>query len=348
MSDAFPRTRDQIDREWLSGVLGALVTGYEIEVLEGSNLASACRLRSITYGGDRRGPSSVILKTAHPSREILSIAVTGNFYTREVRFLTELASQAPIRTPEIYACESDGRAACEFFAIVMEDLSAHSTVFDQVDDPPDEAFARKIAREAAGLHAAFWESATTRLPWVARPDGRYLPPVHFISAGVKDQWPVFRDLWRRIFGVDVFDPEGGDVEAVTALLCGSKSHGIHRRIYDVLSSRPKTLLHGDLRADNVFRSSAHTAVEDATLTYIDFHLVHAGPPGPELTEAWTHSLEPEVRRQERAMLREYHEVLVSLNPAAESYTYDMLLEDYKVNAQLIAASKRRWPSSVIR
>ena len=144
MSDAFPRTRDQIDREWLSGVLGALVTGYEIEVLEGSNLASACRLRSITYGGNRRGPSSVILKTAHPSREILSIAVTGNFYTREVRFLTELASQAPIRTPEIYACESDGRAACEFFAIVMEDLSAHSTVFDQVDDPPDEAFARKM------------------------------------------------------------------------------------------------------------------------------------------------------------------------------------------------------------
>ena len=348
MSDAFPRTRDQIDREWLSGVLGSRVTGYDIEVLEGSNLASACRLRSITYGGDRRGPSSVILKTAHPSREIRSIAVTGNFYTREVRFLTELASQAPIRTPEIYACESDGRAACEFFAIVMEDLSAHSTVFDQVDDPPDEAFARKIAREAAGLHAAFWESATTRLPWVARPDGRYLPPVHFISADVKDQWPVFRDLWRRIFGVDVFDPEGGDVEAVTALLCGSKSHGIHRRIYDVLSSRPKTLLHGDLRADNVFRSSAHTTVEDATLTYIDFHLVHAGPPGPELTEAWTHSLEPEVRRQERAMLREYHEVLVSRNPAAESYTYDMLLEDYKVNAQLIAASKRRWPSSVIR
>jgi hypothetical protein len=41
-----------------------------------------------------------------------------------------------------------------------------------------------------------------------------------------------------------------------------------------------------------------------------------------------HSLEPEVRRKDRAILRAYHDRLVTLNPTAASYTYEMLLDDY--------------------
>jgi len=332
--EAFPRKLDDVTNDWLSVVLGARVTGYRTEILEGSNLSDTYRLHAITYGGDRRGPPSVFLKVAHHAKEIRDIAVAGNLYTKEVTFLTELAARVPLRTPEVYGCFTDGSPTTEFFVIVMEDLTTHSKVFDQVDDPPDEAFARRIADEAASLHAAFWESDVTRLPWVGREDGRYLPPLHSVSSGVRHAWPVFRDLWRQMYGVDFLAPDDAPLEELAALLCGPTSQGIHERIYDILSSRPKTLLHGDLRADNIFRTypAANTTVANTTLTYIDFQLVHAGPPGPELTEMWVHSLEPEVRRRDTDMLRQYRETLVSLNPDAAAYTYDMLLEDYALAA----------------
>jgi hypothetical protein len=44
-----------------------------------------------------------------------------------------------------------------------------------------------------------------------------------------------------------------------------------------------------------------------------------------------HSLEPEVRRNDKEMLREYHDRLVELNPAAAAYTYEMLIEDYTLS-----------------
>jgi hypothetical protein len=112
-------------------------------------------------------------------------------------------------------------------------------------------------------------------------------------------------------------------------LCGA----INDRIADILSSRPRTLLHGDLRADNIFRTPG-TSVADATLSYIDFQLMHAGPPGPEFAEAWIHSLEPDVRREDQEILREYHERLVELEPAAAAYTYEMLLEDSALSSCL--------------
>ena len=85
-----------------------------------------------------------------------------------------------------------------------------------------------------------------------------------------------------------------------------------------------------MRADNVFRtvSADSQGPAQAQLTFIDWQVIHAGPPGPEFTQAWMHSLEPEVRRKDRTILREYHDRLLVLNPAAASYTYDMLVEDY--------------------
>jgi thiamine kinase-like enzyme len=117
------------------------------------------------------------------------------------------------------------------------------------------------------------------------------------------------------------------------LLCGPKCQGLHERIYAILSSRPHTLLHGDMRADNIFRTdpALGRSVEDSTLTFIDWQVLHAGPPGPEFTEAWMHSLEPEDRRHDTAILKGYHDTLVALNPAAAAYTYAMLLEDYTLS-----------------
>jgi hypothetical protein len=143
---------------------------------------------------------------------------------------------------------------------------------------------------------------------------------------------VFSGLWRQMYGRDLLG--GGRYDEATKLvelLCGPSCELILERIYDVLSSRPKTLLHGDMRADNIFRSNPSSATEGPSpLTFIDWQLLHVGPPGPELTEAWIGSIEPRVRRDEFALLTEYRNTLVQLNPSAQAYSFDMLVEDYSL------------------
>ena len=84
-------------------------------------------------------------------------------YVREIRFYKELADAVPLRTPIIYSVLEDGSKSCEFFSIAMEDLNTHSDVFDQVNDPPNESYIRKINLEVAAFHAKFWEADTLKL-----------------------------------------------------------------------------------------------------------------------------------------------------------------------------------------
>jgi hypothetical protein len=144
-------------------------------------------------------------------------------------------------------------------------------------------------------------------------------------------YPALRALYNQMFGEDLF--AGGDFaasEALTELVCGPDSARIVDAMAARLSSRPKTLLHGDMRADNIFRTDPKfgKSAAESTLTYIDWQLLHAGPPGPEFSQAWFSSLEPDVRTQDAALLAEYHARLIALEPKAAAYTYEMLLEDY--------------------
>lgn len=331
MTTDFPRTASDITNEWLTQVLGKHVAGFETTFLEGGVLSDAFKL-TLTYAEDRGdAPASVVVKVANAVKERRDFALMGNAYNKELNFFRDLAPHVPVASPKLYACMTDGSDLSEFFIIVMEDLTAHSQVFDQVDDPPDEAFARKIACQAAELHAKFWEAPETALPWISRPDGRYVFNFDPLCKAVGQTFPLFRSLWQQMYGFDVYGEPGDEpLEELTALLSGPKGAAIHEKIYDILSSRPRTLLHGDMRADNTFRTTGCGA-EEAKLTFIDWQVIHAGPPGPELTQAWMHSLEPEVRRKDREMLREYHDRLVALNPAAAAYTYEMLIEDYSLS-----------------
>jgi aminoglycoside phosphotransferase (APT) family kinase protein len=96
-----------------------------------------------------------------------------------------------------------------------------------------------------------------------------------------------------------------------------------------LSARPRTLTHGDLRADNIFRSNG-LPVQDSKLTYIDWQLLQPGPPGPEFTQSWQHSLAPEIRRKDLDFLKAYHDRRVALAPQSANYSYENLVEDYRM------------------
>jgi hypothetical protein len=149
-------SKADITPAWLSTVLGRTVVGFEVDFLEGGVLSDAYKLRGISYAGPADGaPSSLVVKIANKIKNLRNFGMMANAYNKELNFFRDLSADLPIRAPRLYGCGSDGSGGAEFFSIAMEDLTTHSKVFDQVDDPPDLAFARKMALEVAGMHAKY-------------------------------------------------------------------------------------------------------------------------------------------------------------------------------------------------
>ena len=326
----FPRTIDHVNEAWLSNLLGATVTGYDVRFLEGGVISDAFLLNAITYS-DGDGPKSLVLKLANAVDDRREFAVMNNSYLKEVRFFQQLADDMPLRTPEIYHIAEDGKDNIEFFAIAMEDLTTHSLVFDQVEDPPNEAFTRKINLESAGMHARYWESDLLQADWLALPDDKYEFALHLACRGCVEHKDDYIVQWEQQFGVNPYDGYE-DVGRISEITAGPTASQLVDHLHEILSSRPRTLIHGDLRADNIFRThpSAGLSVEDSKITYIDWQIIQPGPIGPEFTQAWQHSLPVELRRKDLDFLQEYHTRLVQLQPAAAAYTYETLVEDYKI------------------
>ena len=327
----FPTNIQEVTTGWLSEILRQNVVGYDTTFLEGGVLSDAYKLRLRFAAEAPDAPASVVLKLPNREDERREMALDNDAYLKELRFFRELADEMPLRSPELYAALCDDSEGAENFVLAMEDLTAHSCVFDQVDDTPCEKYMQKIALEVADMHAQYWETPPTRLPWVCKDTDRYTFAIDTTARESPERIEESRELWRKMYGRDVCEEAGcTQIEPLTQILCGPACGEIFDRIYEVLSERPKTLIHGDLRADNIFRThpSRGLAVEDSQLTYIDWQLLSAGPPGPEFTQMWQHSLPPEVRRNDREVLRQYHDRLVTRQPAAADYTYEMLLEDY--------------------
>ncbi len=329
-SPAIPSSIDDVTKEWLSEILGAEVTGFEVTFLEGGVLSDAFKLHDITYRTPPEDlPSSVVVKITNAVAERRALAAQNRAYVREVRFFKELADEVPLRTPAVYALLDDGSDAYEYFCIVMEDLSTHSEVFDQVTDPPDEAWTRKINLEVARLHASYWESDVLELDWLKLPGHQFRHAASDAAAGCPEAVDTFVSLWEKAFGQSPYQDAWASVKPLTEMITGPHSQRLLEAIYRHYSNRPWTLVHNDLRADNIFRTRG-TEAERGELTYIDWQLVSPGPIGPEFTQSWQHSLPPEVRRKDLDFLKQYHHRLVELQPAAAAYTYENLVEDYRL------------------
>ena len=329
-----PHAASDLTPEWLSARLGCAVRGFHVTTLDGGVMSDTFKFGSITYRDPQDdAPKSAVVKIASSVPELRAFGMSAHIYNKELNFYRHLARDVPIRVPIFYACGTDGSEESEFFYILMEDLTIHSKVFDQVADPPDGAFARKLALDCARLHAKYWNSEVLRAPWLGGNGSRYNFAGEALSRQVAELWPSFRTSYETVYGHDFFATgDFGSVETMIGQLCGPDSLAIYDRMIDILSSRPRTLVHGDMRADNVFRSNPALgrSVEDLVLTFVDWQALHAGPAGMEFGQAWFSSLEPEVRRNDLAYLAEYHGSLVALNPDAAAYTYDMLLEDYRI------------------
>jgi aminoglycoside phosphotransferase (APT) family kinase protein len=224
-----PSSIDDVTAPWLGEVLGSKVHDHRVERIA-LDTGFSSRLYRVHLTGTGL-PDSVIVKLPAASEARGAMEMMGG-YTREVAFYRDVADCAPIGTPKVYAAETGEGSD---FVLILEDLHG----WDNVDHLAGLTLeqARLVIAELASLHA--WSAEPSNIP-VAQ---------SFPSIDT----PVMRDVLPAVFatGWQIYrDRSGADV----APSVQRHAERFARRAGTALSvlAERQTLVHGDIRADNVF------------------------------------------------------------------------------------------------
>jgi len=177
----------------------------------------------------------VVVKLPASIKAGADFAESMHAYEREIRFYREVAPRTPVRVPRVFATIME--PADNVYILVMEDLKG-LTVGDQVLGM-SRAQVLAAARTIAPLHAAWWNGDQRQaLPWVP-PIEQQLKMLSLTPEYIRTAWPLFVET----FGHSL--PPGGRAlgERIVDRLEG---------ILEAFVKGPRTLVHFDYRADNLF------------------------------------------------------------------------------------------------
>ncbi len=312
---ATPGDLAQFTPSWLhdalrdSGVLGgARIAEARAELVAADRGigGTVARIR-LVYEGDAAGaPASIIAKL--PS----AIELTrggGRFLRlpeREVRFYSELADRVPTRTPACYyaAVDDEGDA----FVLLIEDLGAMESGDDLVGTTPERA--GRVVDALAAQHAAWWRSPDLdTLEWMPAVDEHARMWQRMFTTA----WREHRDGLAELMPADLV-PLG---EAMTRHLGSAVTR---------LAESPPTLLHGDVRLDNLFFPDD----SGTPVAAVDWSNASRGPGPYDLAYFMCVALDPEQRREhEQALLRRYVEALVA--GGVEGVTFEECFDIYRLS-----------------
>lgn len=257
-------------------------------------------------GAPPDAPASVVAKMPSAYEDTRRGGVFLSLPERELRFYRELAPAVPLRTARCWYADIDGDG--DNFVLLLEDLGALPAGDDEAGASPADA--GRVVADAAALHAAWWRSPRFEtLPW--------LPPFgvrallwqrNFATA-----WRTGREAVARLLPPELL-PLG---EALTRRLAAAT-----RR----LARRPPTLLHGDLRLDNLF----FPLDEEQPIAAVDWSNLATGPGAYDLAYFLSTALDPAERRaRERDLLRRYLDALAE--HGVEEAAFGATFDDYRLS-----------------
>ena len=324
MDRFIPERLDDLTPEWLTGVLreqghlaeGGEVVAVEREMLgEGEGFMGTIARLQLSYEGDE-GPASVVAKM--PRLENRAFGELVGVYERESCFYEEFGGSVPVSLPRLYFSDFDRTAASDRqkgtlslanripgrlmprvirvalwsagrrkrrYLLLMEDLG-DAVPGDQLAGV-DPATCGVVLKSIAKLHAAYWQSPAL--------DGRYwLVPFAGDSRVRHSMFLEMRSVFRERHP-ELFDDE---FERVVAWVSENGVETIER----IQGESPETLVHGDLRLDNL-------AFRDGDPVFFDWQAIRRGPAAFDV--AWflsgaSDDLTPE---DETELLRTYHAAL---------------------------------------
>jgi hypothetical protein len=337
MEAEIPELPEQLTAQWLSNALGWSISAVDQKVLgKGQGfLGDIIRLDLTTDARD--APASVIAKL--PKKANRAIGEMLGVYEREILFFQELSAQVPARTPHVYFSHFDRDAGSEKqkqilrafdrmpgfltpligtlgakvaagkkrkYLLIMEDLG-DLEVGDQLAGASVEQCAQ-VLEHIASTHRLFWNSSQLA-------DKFWLLPMDIDSrmrhGMLKKSLPAFRSIAT---------PE------MQPYLDWLEAHGV-TLMKSFARDAPQTLVHCDLRLDNVCFGTEGCA-------YLDWQLTRVGPAAYDIAYFLGGALPPETTAsQERELVREYHRKL-----DVTDYSFESFWRDYQRGLMLTVSS----------
>jgi Ser/Thr protein kinase RdoA (MazF antagonist) len=274
---------EEITPGWCSAALSqwigpARVVSVTATALGTGQMADTYRLR-LTYEPADAGPPTCVVKLTAASPASRTAAKVTRAYEVEARFYQHLASKLPVHSPRCYVSCYDERSGA--FTLLLEDVGA-GRVADQIEGCDADDVERAVDQLAA-LHGPMWGSpALASHAWLPRHDG---PDAAWMASLVRRVYPRF----LRRFGdqlrsqvidlLDVFVP----------------------RVEQYLRDRPgpRTVVHGDFRADNL-------VVHESRITVLDWQTAAHEPAVTDLSYFLGASVDvPQRREIEQSAVRQY-------------------------------------------
>jgi hypothetical protein len=303
----FPTTVDAITPQWLSGVLGAEVSGFEARPVGAGVgfLGIVCRL-NLAYDGDAPGaPKSLIAKLPSSDPGARMITTTFRHYEKEVRYYEQMASKNCLPTPAAYFHAFDAETGD--FALLLQDL-APARNGDQVAGL-SVADAKLAVVALARMQAQWWDKpALHAYDWLPAFND---PAMLGLESVFTQCWAPYRDfLGERL---------PAELVPIGERLGPSITRMLHH-----LTGRPCTLVHGDYRADNFFFEGP------SPFAVVDWQIVIKGMGTFDLAYMMAGNLSVEDRRAHEAeLVRLYHRTL--LENGVKNYDFDTCWRDYRTS-----------------
>ncbi|MDP2712537.1 MAG: phosphotransferase [Solirubrobacteraceae bacterium] len=234
---------------------------------------------ALDWDGD--GPETLVAKQAARGDRTRATAGFMRMYEREVAFYEQLAPRSPLAAPDCHHAAFDGES--RRFLLLLADRRADRALDELAGCSIDDA--RTVVAAMGGLHAEFHDA----------------PPAlgDALLPALGTQW--YATCWSQLLAA-TWEPaatihadltDSGTRALGDALIAGTEP------VLARLSRGPRTLCHGDLRADNLLLGA------DGVLRAVDWQLMHRSRGVCDLGYFMAVSLELDVRRR-------HHDELVEL------------------------------------
>lgn len=306
---SLPEAQDDITPDWLNAAVFSdtppKVTAISASPIgEGRGLLSQTLRLNLTYEGSAADrPESLIAKLLPTDQNSLAVAAEIKPFEREIAFYRDVACRSNIRVPTIFFADMSPQGC----VLIMEDLG-HLSIGDQVRGIRHDR-TRAAAREIAKMHAAYWDNeALHALEWAPEDDHLYTDP--FL-----EYWPQFAEVYGlRIgkHGVEIGERVAGDFDWLEGRI----------------ASRPKSLVHGDLRGDNLLFGEPGAPDE---VLILDWQLAHKSLATFDVARLLGGS-EPIAERagHQIEIFHEWHDALS--RAGVPDYPADEALDDFRLAA----------------
>ncbi|MFF0710389.1 phosphotransferase family protein [Gordonia sputi] len=249
-------------------------------------LADSFRL-GLRYRDGTTGPSSVFVKLPPSDEASATTAQRIDAFGRESYFYTDLLPHLEVTTPRLLGLVDFGDTGT---GIVLEDLSTLTRPLDQLRDGTPAQVA-SVMDQLPGLQAPFWDDVTA-----AGGDERYYNRTQDHIEGLAER---YLQSWHR-HG----DTVGAGLDAPQRHLV--ERFGQRLREWAAGIAGPRTLVHQDLRLDNLLWSDADGAV------LIDWQTLAFTSPAWDPAFLLGTALPPEQRRQtERGLIAGHSDALAA-------------------------------------